>query len=356
MLLDHMISGVEAVLQDWAQSHARGVDISLTGATMNPVISLKVHLALKMKREMYGTIPSPTQYGTVGGGVCNARVVRGGVTSTNASVSVGMGTGDHPEISASMYWLAIVCQLRGDSSAALHHLGETLALQYRIYGADSKHPDIVKTIAATAETHAGRNEFDEAKVVCAHALRLAMEMPGTEAETMKLHPKVQQLHALQERITHGLSTTPKATLNRRPWHRLITANFIGREQELDQLYTTMNETEHDLTTACPGRGVIVSEMAGQGKTELMLRYCYDHRHTYVHGVYWVDATTVAAMHRSVVAILTTLGVEHAATSQLRNHDQSANALFAWCSVLTMDYVVLEVVRLGLLAAVHGARG
>ena len=89
----------------------------------------------------------------------------------------------------------------------------------------------------------------------------------------------------------------------------------------------------------PGRAVIVSETEGIGKTQLMLRYCYDHRHSYVHGIYWIDATTPAAMHQSVAAVLLALGVKRRAIQELQTHSQIANALFASLARLGTNWLL-----------------
>ena len=87
--------------------------------------------ALQMKQKLYGSIPSPSR----------------GLTAAD-----GRNLGGHYEITASLYWLGVCCRLQGDTDSALHHLGEALALQLRIYGSESAHPDIIRTITATAET------------------------------------------------------------------------------------------------------------------------------------------------------------------------------------------------------------
>ena len=243
------------------------------------------------------------------------------------------------------------CRLQGDTDSALHHLGEALALQLRIYGSESAHPDIIRTITATAETYAGRKEFGEAESICNQAIALGKKTFQIELDPLlteqqreqqqeKGHPKIHQLYALLDRIKHGISTAPAPTVNRRPWHRLLTAHFVGREVELDRLFDKMNATDADGgVDSSPGRAVIVSETEGIGKTQLMLRYCFDHRHSYVHGIYWIDATTQARMHHSVVTVLLALGVKRSAVQELHTHAQVANALFAKLARLGTNWLL-----------------
>jgi tetratricopeptide (TPR) repeat protein len=243
----------------------------------------------------------------------------------------------HPEIALSLYGLGIVCRLQGDMDKALQHLNAALAIQTTCFGAGSTHPLIVSSIAAISEVHCAKDEFEKAATLCDHALAMSESRFGgsigvgttsrasaTRASS-RVHPEILRLRALRQAIQNGESVVKKTPISRSMWPRLRPPHFLGREAELDELYRKLNDDElaYDLI---PGRAVVSSEIAGVGKTALLLHYCWDNRHSYVNGVFWLDARSVALLRWSAVETLVQLGIDY--SGEFCTHQEVANALFA----------------------------
>lgn len=77
-----------------------------------------------------------------------------------------------------------------------------------------------------------------------------------------------------------------------PQHFRPNSYFVGRQDEMRELHRLLMEPKRQSVGTS---AVLLTGMAGSGKTHLARQYVFDHKTDYPGGVYWVRATTVQDM-------------------------------------------------------------
>ncbi|KAI8626756.1 hypothetical protein F5Y19DRAFT_445460 [Xylariaceae sp. FL1651] len=83
-------------------------------------------------------------------------------------------------------------------------------------------------------------------------------------------------------ITQG-SSTPRSVIPRLSITRPQNAKFLGREQELGQLFSSLSPHGSKQQRSC-----ILHGMAGMGKTQTALEFCYQRRATFSY-IFWIPS-------------------------------------------------------------------
>ena len=231
----------------------------------------------------------------------------------------------HPEIACSLYLLGFTCYLNENVTEALQHLELALAMQQQCYSLTAHHPDIIQTVALMAECNGARGDFKTGVAHCDRAIELAHIAFDGQGSSTTTHPEVARLQGLRTQLAKGRPPRQTTSANTHMWLRRLVPYFTGRERDLDQMYTALNEDEEGYDFR-PGRVVIASDVPGSGKTQLLLRYCFDNRHDYIHGIHWIDASSSSALWAGTVGLLQKLGMDVSATHT--TSQQLAEALFA----------------------------
>jgi hypothetical protein len=122
------------------------------------------------------------------------------------------------------------------------------------------------------------------------------------------------LHFIQHpHVDHPLSSNSGSLLDTRCTQNippLLVPNFVPRDDLLDELVATINRASFSPSQP---KVVVVLGMGGQGKTQLLLKYCHVCQLTdppTFHSILWVDASYVNSIIQSFNNLAKTIAPEH----------------------------------------------
>jgi Cdc6-like AAA superfamily ATPase len=64
--------------------------------------------------------------------------------------------------------------------------------------------------------------------------------------------------------------------------------FVGRQKELEDLHSRLFQSE---AQGYDNKSVLITGIAGSGKTQLALEYVFTHRESYPGGIFWIRASS-----------------------------------------------------------------
>ncbi|KAJ5960512.1 Pfs NB-ARC and TPR domain protein [Penicillium vulpinum] len=116
---------------------------------------------------------------------------------------------------------------------------------------------------------------------------------------------------------------------------VIAPNFLGRQEELEQLWLSLQPPKPELQSSKPElqKVAIVHGLGGMGKTQLVIRFARDHKRDFT-AIFWLNGKDRATLMQSLSSILPRLPGQSQNTDAIKNEEaeQRSRTVLQWLAL------------------------